>query len=260
MKKVTIYLLLLLCGLSCEKSTTEENHQDENDDIRISIVETIDGTQRTLQLLCSTREEYPCANYGISTTYHQTAGKIDLSFGDIVKPGGCLTAIGPATSNVDLGVLANGTYELNINSSKGKLVVSDESYSITFSGKEKFEIVNPQLMRIPSNTIWGTIGYHDKATAVIVQAIVESLQGLGAVRQQYKQGFYGEFDIDSSGQIVQPGEDSGYYFAHSFIFHYSGDMVALEKVVKYYGSAYGETFLYLDIHTDKGITYRSWEH
>jgi hypothetical protein len=239
---------------------SEKDLQNEDNDISIRMIETIDGAKRTLQFFCLTKEVYPCINYQISTTYNQTEDKINVTFGDVIRSEICLTAIGPAQSSIDLGTLNNGDYQLNINSSEGKLVVSDESYTITFSENEQFEIVNSPLMRIPANTIWGTVGYHEISTSALVRTFIDSLQQLGAVEQKYKQGHYGEYEIDEDGQIVQPGENSGYYFAESFIFHYSENISALENLVKYYGNKYGETLLYLYLQTDKGEIYRSWIH
>ncbi|MDR3286656.1 MAG: hypothetical protein LBT27_04370 [Prevotellaceae bacterium] len=264
--KITTILLIFTGSFSCEK----DNENSQNDvlinksDINIRMIETLSNTKRTLRFYCLTKEIYPCINYSIGTIINKTTDKIDISFGDVIKYDGCFTAIGPATCDIDLDALSNGIYQLDINvnqkKNSGLLIVSDESYIVKLTENEQIKFINSPLMRIPPNTIWGTIGYHENSTSALVQNFINSLQQLGAVSKRYKQGTYGEYEIGSNGQIKQQGEDSGYHFAVSFIFYYSGNTSSLEGLVKYYGNHYGESLLYIILYTDKGEVYRSWMH
>jgi len=63
---------------------------------------------------------------------------------------------------------------------------------------------------------------------------------------------------DKNGNIVQPGENSGCWFAQSFIFHFSGNIANIEQLVKQYARDYGIEYLYIIIYTEKGEKLLSW--
>jgi hypothetical protein len=171
----------------------------------------------------------------------------------------CFTAIGPASATVDLGTLSNGTYNLQLSDTSlnnvGTLIVTNEKFEINI-GNSWF--AQKTLNRIPQNTIWGIIGYHHQSTVPIVESFINSLIALDAVEQTYLSGHYSEFDIDNNGQIVQPGENSGYWYAKSFIFNYSGNSSAIENLVRQFAEDYGEDYLAIRVYNDKGEFFYSW--
>lgn len=245
----TTILLLLLCG--CRKDASVDKI-DSN--IKIKMWETVDSTKRTLQFYCSTEKEYGCTNYGIIKTFSKSSDNIDIDFNGILIYDLCLTAIGPATTTIDLGTLSNGTYNLDIKverkKSCGQLIVTSDYYAITLDKQKQLQIINSPLQRIPANTIWGTVGYHTSSTATLVQTFIDSLQILGATVQTYQSGDYGYFQINSSGQILPP-QGHGYYFIRPFIFNYAGNTSALKTLVKKYWTSYGNS-LSIMLYTTKG--------
>ncbi|MDR3244946.1 MAG: hypothetical protein LBT50_00760 [Prevotellaceae bacterium] len=231
---------------------------DESDsDIKIRIIELLDESQRTLQFYCSTKQIYPSVN-SIAYSFQQSSNNITVRFDSIIP--GVLAAFGPATVVINLGTLSDGTYNLDISNreieSKGTLKVSTDSYEVQLANNW---FTNAPMYRIPENTIWGTIGYHAIETLPLVETFIESLKKTGAKEHFYHSGNYGgEFDIDANGELVQPGKDSGYYFAKAFAFSYSGDHADLEQLVKKYAVEYGEDYLYISLYTDKGKKFLSW--
>jgi hypothetical protein len=231
--------------------------------ISIRMVEISDISPRTLQFYCSTAMVYPCVNYPIYAVHQQSSNSIDISFKGVIENIGiCLTAIGPATTVIDLGTLSNGTYILNLHNGDvthtGELIVSSDSYKINFADNSDFHFTNTPLNKMPEQIIWGTVGYHKQETLPLVQSFLTGLMDLGAEKRPYNPGYYREFEIDGNGDIVQPGEGSGYYFAQSFIFNYSGDIMDIEQLVKQYARDYGNDYMYISVYTDKGEKFLSW--
>ncbi len=256
--KQLIYITVILSLLcSCRKDSAEDKIDS---DIKIKMWETVDSTKRTLQFYCSTKKEYSCSNYEISKWFGASSNNVDLYFQSIIVYDFCLTSIGPATTTIDLGTLASGTYNLDIKveqeKSEGHLIVTPDSYTIKLDKQVQLQIVNPSLKRVPENSIWGTVGYHTNATETLVQSFIDSLQFLGVISQTYPPGDYGYFKINSVGQIVPP-QNHGYYFIRPFIYHYSGNSFALETLVKNYGAAYDDS-LNIILYTTKGEIFRSW--
>jgi hypothetical protein len=251
---ITIFLLLL-CG--CKKDASVDKIDS---DIKIKMWETVDSTKRTLLFYCSTEREYGCSNYGISKTFNKSSDNIDIDFNGILVYDLCLTSIGPATTTIDLGTLSSGTYNLDIKverkKSEGQLIVTSDYYAITLDKQKKLQIINSPLHRIPTNTIWGTVGYHTSSTTTLVQTFIDSLQLLGATAQTYQSGYYGYFQINSSGQILPP-QNSGYYFIRPYIFNCTGNTSALKTLVKNYGTNYSDS-LSIILYTTKGEIFRSW--
>ena len=241
-------LILVVYSTSCSKQG-QGNISPIDSAINIRMVETFDKSPRTVQLYCSTTKIYPCCNYSINVEHRQSSNVIDISFKNVIEHDFCLTALGPASAVIDLGALSNGTYRLNLNIGSvrrtGELVVTSDSYKVNIANNKAFRFTNTPLNRIPEYTIWGTIGYHKQETSSLVQSFIADLIGLGATKKSYNSGFYGEFDIDKNGDIVQPGSNSGYWFAQSFIFHFSGNIDNVEQLIKQYARDYGIEYMYI---------------
>jgi len=92
----------------------------------------------------------------------------------------------------------------------------------------------------------------------LVQSFIDALMNLGANKKSYQSGNYDGFDIDKNGQIVQQGKESGYWFAQSFIFHYSGNIADVEQIVKQYARDYGTDYMYISVFFDNGEKLLSW--
>ena len=255
--------ILILAGsfFSCNKQG-QGSISSIDSVINIRMVETFNISPRTVQFYCSTSKTYPCCNYSINVEHQRLSNVIDISFKNIIEHDICLTALGTATAVIDLGALSNGTYRLNFHNGNvrhiGELIVTSERYKINISDNPAFRFTNTPLNRIPAQTIWGTIGYHKQETSSLVQSFIAELIGLGATKKFYNSGVYDGFDIDKKGDIVQPGKDSGYWFAQSFIFHYSGNIDNVEQLVKQYAHDYGVEYMYISVYSDKGENFLSW--
>ena len=253
-----IAAFFLLAIYSCKKSEVTTTSFDEN--IKIKMVEVVDSVNRTLSLNCYTEKMFGCSNYGIETAYSLTGDKITITFVKILYSNICLTSIGPASTVINITGLANKIYTVDLvfgtNKISGQLNVSSGSFVATLPSQTKVQFVNPDLKRVPDNTIYGTVHYHATSTAPTVQKFIDSLQFYGAITALYPQGDYGRFQIEASGQINQT-QDLGYYFTRYYIFNFSGGSVQVKNLVKRFGVNYPNLLL-ITLYTAKGETFYSW--
>ena len=260
MKQYFVLILLVALGInSCKKSDTALT-STFNENLKIKMSETVDSTKRTLFLNCFTEKIYGCSNYGIQSTFVLTNDKITINFIQIVVPSICLTSLGPASTVIKLDGLANKIYEIELNFGatkiSGQLNVSVNSFKATLPTQTKVQFVNPDLSRVPNNTIYGTIHYHVASTTTTVQKFIDSLQFYGATSTLYPQGDYGNFQIESNGQIKQV-QEPGYYFTRHYIFNYSNNSGQLKSLVRRFGVNYPDSLL-VSLNSTKGETFYSW--
>ena len=260
MKRQTIYIFFLfsLSVISSCKKTKVDSSFDNN--IKIKMTETVDSVKRILSLHCYTEKIFECSNYGIEATYTLTNDKITINFIKIIVPNICLASLGPASAIINFNGLTNKTYEIELNFGTNKITgqinVTSGSFVTTLPTQTKVQFVNPDLKRVPSNTIYGTVHYHSASTSTIVQKFIDTLQLYGATPRLYPQGDYGPFEIEPNGQIKQT-QDLGYYFTRYYIFNDSGNSAQLRDLVKRFGINYGN-LLIITLNTTKGEIFYSW--
>jgi hypothetical protein len=275
MKQYLVSILLLVSGLSaCKKTDTFSISTSDttstsgdpttlpfNENIKIKMSETVDSTGRTLFLNCFTEKKFPCLNYALQSTYVLTSDKITINFIKIITPTNiCATMPGPAYTVIKIERPTNKVYdvELNVGATTilGQLNVSAGSFNATLPVQTKVQFVNPDLGRVPDNTIFGVVHYHTASTAATVEKFIDSLQFYGAIPTLYPPGDYGHFQIEPSGQIKQV-QDGGYYFSRHYIFNYSNSSAPLKSLVRWYGINYRDS-LSIELYTAKGEKFYSW--
>lgn len=258
MKTIVLILFLSAAFGGCKKSPAPASSADEN--IKIKMVEEVDSTKRILVLNCYTENNFPCSNYSIESSFGVTNDKVVLTFSGISSPGICLTAIGPASATINLGSLSDKTYNLDLNiqnaAFSGQLTLTAANYKVTLPATNRVQFINPDLYRVPDNTIYGTVHYHTASTGSLADKFLDSLQYFGAVSTSYLPGDYGRFQIESNGQIKQT-QDAGYNFTRYFIFNYTNSSAPLKALVKRFGQAYPGLLL-ITLNTTKGETFYSW--
>ena len=263
-KVSAIMLMLSIAIIGCDKSI-----ETNNAEINITIME---NSSRALQLYFSTTQIYPCCNYPIDVSWKNSSNTIDITFNGVIETDLCFTAIGPATATIDLGVLDNGTYQLNFYNEhvkqSGKLIVSSDSYKTNFTGNPNFRFINASLNKIPENTIWLVTSYNEEK---ILSSFLEILMNLGATKKMYSQGYYSinvtypysyyeVFKIEKDGSITySPKEITntivnwGGKYMRSFVFQYLGNTANIEQLVKQYREQ-----IEIKVYTDKGEQFTSW--
>jgi hypothetical protein len=244
----------------CACNKTPADNTSFNENIKITMTELVDSASRTLVLNCITEKVYPCFNFTIQSTYSVTSDKITVNFTKVNESSICLAAIGPAHTTITLGALSNKNYQLEIHVGNtiitGQLDVTATNYKVALPVQNKVQFINPNLGRVPYNTIYGTVHYPVASAALLVQKYIDSLQFFGATATVYPQGDYGAFQIEANGQIKQV-QDPGYYFTRYFIFNYNNNSLPLKNLGRRFGISYPDS-LQITLHTTKGETFNSW--
>jgi len=268
MKKIVLLIFgsLLLLALSCNNSSeviTGPPAQNINSAINLTSIENLDPAAPTFEFRCLTDSVYNCFNFSIEFTLNFSADTIDLTFTEISNPVICQPAPSKAFAIVNLGVLANGVYEfpVTVNSvvAQATLTVTDSTIQITGGDSTWTKFLRPLLHRVPTNLIWGQVGYslggaYDSATTFF-----DSLESLGAVPETLSTGSYGYFYFNGSGtpdSILELGASIGTTFSIPYVYSYSGDTADLHSLITAYANQ--GNVVEINAITSEGFEYRTW--
>ena len=222
-----------------------------------------------LVVYARTVREYGCLGYGIITTVQRPSGRINVQFSGVRSPSGaCATALGPALSQLDMGVLANDTYPLVIGGSAGRadllLEVSSGAYGIVGRPDPGLAFDEIELRRIPDRLVWGYFGYSDPGKEPVIDAVLAQIAKLGGApirlaggkyAVQIEAGWADRFRVSPSGVIERTG-NNGYRHLRSFAVEYFGDRNELRDLVASVGDH--DSGIHLQTFTWKGDLFSSW--
>lgn len=258
MKRVILYILLIIFSPSCEKKETN-NYQIFESDLIVSMDEVLNTPSRIFNLFIITEKIYPCCNYKIPTKLAVKDKKIFLEPLGVDIQDICLTALGPAATTITIGNIEEAVYDIEFligtNKSYGKLLCSDSEFQLQMDKLVQLKINGSILMRIPDNLIWGRVGYHSDTSISLVDDFLNSLKDLGAVEISLDNGNYNYFEIENS-KIKEPN-NSGYYFTKSFVFSFAGDKNPIRSLVKEFSINHGDQ-MSIRVYGDKGEEYLGW--
>jgi hypothetical protein len=258
-----IFIPLIVIILFSLSGCVNEANVDEkkiDSDILVTFKEIIDSTGRSFQLSCGTRSSYLSGGYGINYRLQNTGNKIVINFTGIYEPEEKDGSAAPALTVISLGSLPDGIYSIRflINESvlEGELKVTGDYYSVSDTSAKWIEITNPELRRIPGNTIWGHAGYSsDPYVLTQVQPFFDSLKIMGAEDMNLTTGDYTYFKIDAAGTMSQP-ENPGTENARPFVYSYNGDFSDLRELIKSYGK---NSPLSISLFTTDGDAFYTWQ-
>ena len=260
MKKIITFIFVLSL-FSCDNDGINLLSNPIDSNIIIEFRELLGTDSRQFSLFCQTEKQYPCCNYPILAEEKFADNKLDITFTEVLETDLCFTAIGPATTIVNLPSLVNGTYEIGLKNAnlanKGKLEISDDNVDIIFKNEKGILIKRQSTRRVPLNTYWGTIGYHSATTINKVNDFIQKASELGADFRKQTPGHYFHYEIDKNGDIVEDIENSGYYFLKCFIFQYTGDEDLFKKEIKELAATYFDD-MDIRIETYKGEDICNW--
>ncbi|MFT5823097.1 MAG: hypothetical protein ACI8ZM_004357 [Crocinitomix sp.] len=232
-------LALTICvSNSCQKAKTVELI---NSDVRVYLYVTLSPAGQTFQIHLGTEEIYGCSNYIISNDFTITDNQIDLNIKGIIKPGFCLTSLGPAIDIIDIEPMEPGNYPFNIrinnNLNQGELIVTPNSYAFSFLDTTQIQFPEKLVNLVPENTIWGNISYNLEDSESIANDFIDSLLSIGCEEQVYPSGNYNYFKIKPDGQIADY-EYSISNYHQRYIYHFAGPSTSLESLVQHYDTTY----------------------
>ena len=254
--KIIASLYLMFLFSSC--STDPNINIQVNAKINVIVSESISQTGRTVALTCATDSIYPCSNYGISSAMQSEGSTIVFRFYNITIPNSCFGNPGPATVQFNLGSLGNGNYDLqfliNDDVFQTTLTVSGNYFKFSNTASKWVSIKNQTTLRIPTNTIWGYIGFYEDTLKSQALAYLDSLKNLGAKSYNFLPGNYSLFQVDSTGDLIIP-PNTTYKNTIPYIFVYGGDLNLARSLVKYFGK---NSHINVSLLSDKGDVFYSW--
>ncbi|NDV80398.1 hypothetical protein [Bacteroides sp. 51] len=251
----------LFTNVAC---SNDDDSASIDSDIQILVKEIMGTETNTFSLFCRTENIYPCVNYPILTTLDFKSNSLNINFTGVPEEIGiCFTATGPATTEINLSALENGSYEIMLNNgslnNSGTLTITDTKVELNVKTPKGIRITNPTLQRVPANTYWGLIGYSSKDKISKVNEFLSKLEQAGALFNKQTPGDYNHYEIDQNGEIKNDyGSNlSGYHFHNWFIFQYSGDEEALKETIKTLFSS-NKDDLHIRLNTYKGEYIYNW--
>lgn len=234
-----------------------------NSAINLTSFEKLDPLGATFEMRCLTDSIYPCANYSVGFELDTIADTLKLTFIEIFSPSVCVPPDGPAFSLINLGDIANGTYQfpITVNTvvASAVITVTDSTIVITGGDSTWTNFTRPVLRRIPDNTIWGQVGYNAANAVDSANTFFDSLVSIGATVDTLSEGSYGYFYFDNAGNpdsILELGPSIGTTFRIPYVYHYTGDTAVLHSLVTAYANQ--GNVVEINVITSQGFEYRTW--
>jgi len=232
MKKGLLYIFIILCSMSCADNLIPDETISVEDTFRVDLYESLDAISRSFQIKATSIASENCMNSIIGYTLNKTPSLVSISFNDITTDGTCETGIAPAQSTIDLGVIENGTYTMQLNLKEvifnnGSLVVSDEAYNLFMNSHDGVELTRLELKRIPENLIWGYVAYDNTSLDDACTQLLTDATDL-MVPSNLKDGYYGYFELNQ--HILAPAQGSSKAVVKPFYGLIDADLSELEAI------------------------------
>lgn len=256
------FLIAVLFVLGCESETAQPVNT-LGSEVELSMTEFVDEDQRTLTLKFLTRKDFPCINYRIKHSLTMDNQSIHIVLESIEESDVCLDAIGPASAFVELGYLPEKEYNLTVQLGEsivksGTLAVSKNAYQVEMHDFDGVELLNPELLRIPEQTVWGLLKYErSEENKELNKFFDQVMDQAGASTKKFAEGDYGYFKVGADGKISQPISNKETVVEQPFLFDFSGDTDDLEMVLKQINNKYEE--VQIRMYNAKGHEFKNWD-
>jgi len=256
MKKIII-LLISLIALSCSKNDDDFIGSIETD-INFMPVEIYNNSNISenpgLKLKLITREEFPCYNYSLITTQSIEDNELIIRLEKISVPTICLTAIGPATSYIDLPEKINKITFINGNTiDQYSITINQEKISINIIDNNFTHLLFNQTFRYPHNSFAYVSGTNTDNTEIYEQFLEVLKENPNLT----------EFDFEREGRIPYPTTSDGHWVNHpSKYFQYTDykEFENLKSILKNFSRENIEenSGVSISIYGWDNISYHSW--
>lgn len=221
MKKISLFFVLLISLVACEKDNVNVNvdysiylgGDSVSTEIDFSPVELYDKYNEpdtpSLKIQFITKEIFPCSNFHIACTQFRRDKQLIIRFDSILKPSLCLTACGPAETFVDLSnditslVLINGK-----DIDKYQVEITDKLVEIAQITNKFTNLKYGRTFRYPENTfayICGTNINNAHLYNDFVKILVDSTTLI-------------EYKFSGEGRIPYPDSSSGHWKDNASLF------------------------------------------
>ena len=239
MERNLLILLSFLFLVSSCKITNEEDRVVEIDPVfSIDLIQDLTQFGR-LNVIVNSTELQDCKNYSISIDWNRTPTNIDLDLIEITPPSDCIVGGAFAESIVQLGNIGNNrTFNLKIGlqdavENSGKLIINNKSYLIEMDTWDGLGFVRHELLKVPTNTVWGYVAYETESVAgQLSEDFLTDIRNLGE-ELILEEGYYGFFNINATNKIGVINPPSLQFVKH-FLISYTGAIDNLESLVNDY--------------------------
>ncbi len=258
--------LCLLIMLGCDNNEvikTGPHVPTMNSAINLISFENLDPIAPTFEFRCLTDSPYACSNFSIDFLLNVSSDTIDLLFTEIIAPTICQPPSGKANAIVNLGTVANNTYQFPITVNNitvlAQLIVTDSTIEVNNGNSTGTNFLRPVLRRIPFNMIWGQVGYDLVAASDSANTFFDSLAGIGAVVETLSVGSYGYFYFDNVGtpdSILELGPSIGTTYHIPYVYSFLGDTATLHSLITAYANQ--GNVIEVNVITSEGYEYKSW--
>ncbi|MFC1539933.1 hypothetical protein ACFL41_00420 [Gemmatimonadota bacterium] len=217
---------------------------------------------------CRTEKEYPSLPYRILTTSTVAGNTVMVRFHGIDGSNAVFLAFDYARAQIEFPGLSPGNYNLMFLVSSypitGRMEVTESGWEIILSPNNWIILPRSKLHRMPNNVIWGRAEYTSESNRPIIDAFYDSLGTCGASAGSWAIGDYGQFTINTDGNIgplhTDPGVGfGGRRFNEWFIRQYMEAPETLRDLIKQIGEAHGDS-VSVSLNLSDGTCYASHLH
>lgn len=266
MKKIVLLILIGFMINACSSDDNKNNNSDYREYItknsNVSAIHFMpeevypvtNGLSSVLKLKLITEEEFPCINYGISTTQFAKGNELVVRFDQIAKPGGCFTAIGPAISYIDLPENTNKITFINGDKiDQYSIDINDQKITITLLEKNFTTSLYNKTFRIPTNSFAYLCGTNKNNTAIY--------NDFYALIKQNPD--FTEFEFEGEGRIPYPKTTTGNWVNHPTRFFKYRDAQEFNKLATILNNYSAENIeknsgVSISIYGWNNIKFHSW--
>lgn len=247
LRSTTYLLLAMLFMAACSKSSDPSVLPPDNiaDEYVVDMWEQLGTPGRSFSLNVSTIGIQPdCINHSIDFNFEAQSEIFKLSLNGIQDAADCEPGQAPARSEIKVGQLDVGFYDLEINLdnlviNKGTIAVSFDKYEIEINSSNGFKLKRSALYKVPENSIWGYIAYNDIDYADEADDFISFFNDFDSAPQQ--EGYYGYYRIDNQGKIVIDNQTNMQYF-RAFTFSNVNEFDNVKDIVDQYRALHGSAF------------------
>ena len=248
MKNIILLTIISTFIFSCNKDLSDSIASD----IEFMAIEVYSNSSAiespTLKLRLKTIEEFPCVNYNLATTEFINDNELIIRFENILEPSICLTAIGPAISEIDLPENINKLTFINGNVIDSyNIIINNQEVDISIIQSNFTNSLYEKTFRYPENSFAFVCGTNTTNTYLYDDFLNILLNNQSLA----------EFNFNGVGRIPYPESSSGHWVNHpSRYFKYinASDFENLGQILS--------DFTTQNITPNSGVTIRliSWDN
>jgi hypothetical protein len=157
---IPLFTLVIAVFSSCNK---EEEPEQSFQYINLEFFEQFSSEGSQILFNLQTIETFPCSNFSLQTSITKSNNHTDIRITNIDVPDICVTALGPASLQLNMGDFSNvpSLFSIWVNEKRHDFELETTEKTIKVKQGNPFEgnlfFAFDSLLRIPENTVWGYI-------------------------------------------------------------------------------------------------------